>query len=651
MVKKAIGKVLFASLAVFVASCASPSESSSSGTRASSSGAQKETSSSVRQEHVHTYDDEWSYDESNHWHQANCGHDDISGFSEHTLTLSSDETSHWYNCAVCGYETNKEDHVFVDDKEKEDIPATEENEGIHYVICETCGYEDTAALGKLDHSLVYHEANDPTCLEEGNAAYFQCELCSRYFSDEAGEHEITAEDIVSAPLGHNMQCIEGIDPTCTESGNIAYYHCGRCGGDYTDAEGNGELTAADISRPATGHDYEASWQWRHVTGLDADYYIAEAAFACANCSVAAETLDATVVLNESLCKEATCQEAGQKVYDASVEFNGHTYTDRKEIAIDKLDHAVNYLGDCTLCEEHIVDYTINHIYTVDDLNSIATNDASQSYILENDIALTESFTSIGSASSPFTGYFYGNDHKITDFTITSGEVSAAGLFVSNKGIVDSLTIENVTLNLCSSSFKSGTIEFTMGAICAFNYGTIRGCSITGAKDIGGSNRYYTGTGASNVYNFYMGAICGKNYSKITDCFVEGTSTVTCPVRNITTYYKTTLTSYCYYGNVAGYNSGMVETTSVTSSTSASMDCRAEYGSAYASAYLYTYIGGFVGYNSSGSISSCSSVARDVIAETTYTKKTKDTAVITNYNKDGICYPSNSGITVIEAASE
>ena len=35
-----------------------------------------------------------------------------------------------------------------------------------------------------------HRAVEPMLIVEGNSAYWSCDVCGRYFSDENGEHEI-----------------------------------------------------------------------------------------------------------------------------------------------------------------------------------------------------------------------------------------------------------------------------------------------------------------------------------------------------------------------------------------------------------------------------------------------------------------------------
>jgi len=146
----------------------------------------------------------------------------------------------------------------------------------------------------------------------------------------------------------------------------------------------------------------------------------------------------------------------------------------------------------------------------------------------------------------------------------------------------------------------------------------------------------------------MGSICGMNYSTIDNCSIDGSVKVTCPTTNLTTYYKTTLETWCFFGNATGYNSyGKISNITCNSTTSATMDCRALEGYAKSTAILTTYIGGFIGRNDNGTITSCSSKRSDDIVKSTTTTKSRDSASINIFNTDRICYPYNKNITVIE----
>lgn len=58
--------------------------------------------------HEHTFSNEWSYNETHHWHDSTCGHDVIDGKEEHIF-------SHWHysnyekyrSCEKCGYKESK----------------------------------------------------------------------------------------------------------------------------------------------------------------------------------------------------------------------------------------------------------------------------------------------------------------------------------------------------------------------------------------------------------------------------------------------------------------------------------------------------------------------------------------------------------------
>lgn len=139
---------------------------------------------------------------------------------------------------------------------------------IAYTHCDRCGryFTDKTATTEITleetvlpfaHNLELIEASDPTCDREGNVAYYQCTSCHRYFTDETYEHEIADpyEECRIPSLGHNMEYVEEVAPTCTNPG-ACHYHCSRCSNDYTDAEGMymaGRGNSGMI--PSLGHEY------------------------------------------------------------------------------------------------------------------------------------------------------------------------------------------------------------------------------------------------------------------------------------------------------------------------------------------------------------------------------------------------------------
>ena len=134
-----------------------------------------------------------------------------------------------------------------------------------YYECSGCGkyYSDEAGENEISlddtviaatgHSMDAVAAKAATCTEAGNTAYYVCDNCGKYFSDEAGNTQITLADTVVAATGHNMDAVAAKAATCTEAGNTAYYVCDDCGKYFSDEAGNTEITLADTAVTATGH--------------------------------------------------------------------------------------------------------------------------------------------------------------------------------------------------------------------------------------------------------------------------------------------------------------------------------------------------------------------------------------------------------------
>lgn len=145
--------------------------------------------------HTHTFSEEWSYDETNHWHAATCEHNEekseladhcfgewfivsypteyTEGWQErfciecgyrdeegvpkleHVHRFSeewtSDEYGHWH-VAICDCEfvyVEKKDHIFGDWSVT--VVPTEDTEGLQERYCTECGFKDEEKLEKLEH--------------------------------------------------------------------------------------------------------------------------------------------------------------------------------------------------------------------------------------------------------------------------------------------------------------------------------------------------------------------------------------------------------------------------------------------------------------------------------------------------------------------
>ncbi len=79
------------------------------------------------------------------------------------------------------------------------------------------------------HSMTHFPAVAPSCTDSGNIEYWHCSVCGRYFSDEQGTNEIAYADIPVEALGHDWsEWSETTAPTCEHDGEETHA-CSRCG--------------------------------------------------------------------------------------------------------------------------------------------------------------------------------------------------------------------------------------------------------------------------------------------------------------------------------------------------------------------------------------------------------------------------------------
>ena len=228
----------------------------------------------------------------------------------HDPTCTTAGNSEYYVCDRCG-------RFFSDDAGQQPIdenswvipakghnyvehvtrPATCTEDGLMTYVCmndPTHTYNET--IPATGHLLIPTNAVAPTCTEPGNSAYYTCEHCGAYFSDEAATYGIQenswiipaaghrwgdwivntepteeaegseirtctvcgAVETRSIPvLGHEHSLIltEAVPATCTEPGNIQYYVCTGCARYFTDVAAEHEINLEDTVAPALGHNW------------------------------------------------------------------------------------------------------------------------------------------------------------------------------------------------------------------------------------------------------------------------------------------------------------------------------------------------------------------------------------------------------------
>jgi len=261
------------------------------------------------------------------------------------------------------------------------VDATCTAEGSETTTCtrEGCNYKDVKVLPLVAHTRKDVAANAATCTEEGNVAYWTCDVCNKNFTGTGtSATELAEEDRVIPALNHNWDegtvstapdcenagvrtftckrancgatytkaidstghtevTDEAVAPTCTETGLTEGSHCSVCGAvinppETIDALGHDIVTVAAVAATCT------------ETGLTAGEH-------CSRCDDAAVAQEVVAALghdwdNGVVSTAATCEGAGVRTHTCQREGCGETETR----AISALGHsAVSYANVAATC--------------------------------------------------------------------------------------------------------------------------------------------------------------------------------------------------------------------------------------------------------------------------------------------------------------
>lgn len=98
-----------------------------------------------------------------------------------------------------------------------------------------CQYDPSGYAVKLlpgkapcEHDLEKTDEIAPTCTEDGNIAYWHCTKCGEYYSDADATNVITLESTVVKAKGHDVVIDPAVEPTYTSTGLTEGSHCARC---------------------------------------------------------------------------------------------------------------------------------------------------------------------------------------------------------------------------------------------------------------------------------------------------------------------------------------------------------------------------------------------------------------------------------------
>jgi len=109
---------------------------------------------------------------------------------------------------------------------------------------------DTKTVKIPAHGLTAVGANGATCTEPGNLAYWHCQTCDVYYKD--AEASATYDENEWVVPAHGLTAAPANGATCTENGNLAYWYCHTCGIYYKDAEASETYGENEWVVPAHG---------------------------------------------------------------------------------------------------------------------------------------------------------------------------------------------------------------------------------------------------------------------------------------------------------------------------------------------------------------------------------------------------------------
>ena len=123
-------------------------------------------------------------------------------------------------------------------------------------ICSVCN----GTIPAIGHTLTPVAQVNATCTEAGVKAYWTCETCHKNFSDAEGNSEISdledwkAGDGKIAATGHTLTPVAQVDATYFADGVKAHDHCSVCNKNFIDGEEktDDELRIPKLTRPSGG---------------------------------------------------------------------------------------------------------------------------------------------------------------------------------------------------------------------------------------------------------------------------------------------------------------------------------------------------------------------------------------------------------------
>ncbi len=363
------------------------------------------------------------------------------------------------------------------------------------------------------HTIEKVEAKAATCETAGNIEYYRCTDCDKLFSDESYT-ETTLDETVVAALGHDLEHHDAQAPSCTQDGWDAYDTCKRDGCEYTtyekiDALGHDEETHDGKPATCTEDGYEA-YKTCKRNGCDYTTY---------------QKIDALDHDMQPVAKkDATCTEAGYAAYEQCSRCNHNTKGNdipaighANKVHHEKVDATCTETGtieywSCSVCNKNYSDEECTKAVTDLIINALG-HDYAESTFAGTETEDGYKYYVCGGCNDDYKVYTYnGIDDKVavsTDMTkqVASNRVDGKGTLTYRVQAASAHRVKlYVNVSSTGSIFNSGLALTTVISSVRLN-----GTQVSGYSG-------FVPTGADEYADYLIGEIdlvAGKNLIEIT----------------------------------------------------------------------------------------------------------------------------------------
>ena len=351
------------------------------------------------------------------WYTQKDGGEKVT--TDTVFAMDSTIYAHWSNIPVTSLELNK-GTLTLQEKDSDTLTVT--------VKPADATNQDVTWESSNTSIATVSEDGTVTAISAGNATI------TATAADGSG---ISASCTLTVTHGKMVQTPKK-DATCTVDGTEEYWMCEICGKHFEDESGTIPTTPEENKIQATGHSYgEPVWNWSE------DGKTCTVTFTCEKDETHKET--PKVIVTSAEKTPGTCTETGVTTYTATVEFNGQTYTDTKDVAdIPATGHSYDN-GKCTVCGAIASDFKV-----------IITAGANGSWQKGTKDGLT--FTSNAAYKHFQKVQVDGKDLDASNYTVKEGST----IVTLKAEYLETLSVGKHTLAIVSET-GTATTEFTVKA--------------------------------------------------------------------------------------------------------------------------------------------------------------------------------------------